>query len=92
VQEESGGFNGNFERWFAKEEARPKIKLETMDPSFQVPKDEPQKRDLSKPKKPIVQPHAKKKPEAPVLSLERLWQEIQRLKNSKVEYGEFYKL
>lgn len=34
VEEETGGFNGNFERWFAKEEKRPKIKLEVFDPTF----------------------------------------------------------
>ena len=61
-----------------------------------IPKEE-KKRDLSKPKKinvPARETAAqKKKAEAPpMLSLEKLWQEIQRLKNGKVEYGEFYKL
>ena len=46
-----GGFNGNFERWFAKEEKRPRIKL---DPVFDMKDFRPpskDKRDLSKPKK-----------------------------------------
>lgn len=73
----TGGFNGNFERWFAKEETRPKIKLDEFDPHFVIPKDE-KKRDLSKPKKVTVPvkklEEQKKKAEAPpVLSLEKLW-------------------
>jgi hypothetical protein len=75
---------------------RPKIKLDVIDPQLMIiPKEEHNKRDLSKPKKVIAQQHVKltkKEPPPPQLSLERVWQEIQRVKNSKVDYGEFYKL
>lgn len=90
----TGGFNGNFEKWFAKKEDGHKVKLDPIpDHREMAPVTPRKKRDLSKPTKPVAVPAIKKpKPEQPILSLERLWQEILRLKNSKVEMGEFYKL
>lgn len=97
------GFNGNFEKWFAKDEPKHRIRLDpTLDIRAGRPDSGKRKKDKQLPKLPEPEkkkeepkkqpPPEKKKKGGEHLSLERLWHEIIRLKNSKVDVGEFYKL